>query len=782
MLALIVLAPGRATAQGDPAPVASPADSVAPPASDLGAFFAAFLAQRPDSARVARVTGLVLERDAGRFFLEEGDLWLATPVAGRVCAAVFHGRGTFSLAPPTSGERDQLRRAYGVDSLRRAFDTLVLVAADSTPAELSRGRPFRRGADSKEAARALSECLRFASDRRSGTVEPSLAKPFLEGRADGSLFTMIDCTDGERLFFEIDPRRGEEVALRREPARRYVGLMRVWRRDDVCMFPRAGARDSVPAGDTRPDLAVIRHRLECHIAGDMGFRAIAEVECESRDAAPQRWAALRLYDRLSVDSVAWSGGTGLRFFRPRESDRLWVRCDPPLAPGERRTLRIAYRGPLIERVGDWMLLGTSTEWYPEPDGRHRAPFELTFHGPAQYHLVSVGERVSSDTLGGVITSRWRSRGAIRSASFVLGLFDEEAYGVPDAPPVTALMFRGNPQPIRLSFGDVQVVSGARMDRAVASDVARAVAFFTRKLGPPPVSRITVAEIPDTKGEAFPGLVQLAWNPFWGRHVAAAEDAVFRAHEVAHQWWGHGVDYRTYHDHWLSEGFADFAGLWYLEEELGNRRSLQAVLQSWREQIFEDTAFRPKDSPPPGPISLGYRSARVEVPGDHALIVYKKGAWVLHMLRNMLLDLETGSDDRFDGLMRDFYARHEGAAATTADFRRIAERYAGQDLGWFFDQWVHGTELPTYRVAHRTRRTPEGRYQVTCRVEQRGVPEGFRMPVPIRIDLAGGRSARMRVTIQGARSEFDLPPLDEAPRAVTFNDLESVLCRVQPVKW
>ena len=137
---------------------------------------------------------------------------------------------------------------------------------------------------------------------------------------------------------------------------------------------------------------------------------------------------------------------------------------------------VRYHGRLIERVGDWMLMRSSTAWYPEPDGRHRAPFELTFHVPAQYHLASVGDRVSSETADRITTTRWLAAQPIRNASFVLGLFDEEPFGDPGAPPVTALMFRGKPDPIQLSFGDVQVVSGARMNREVAADAARAVGF------------------------------------------------------------------------------------------------------------------------------------------------------------------------------------------------------------------------------------------------------------------------------------------------------------------
>ncbi len=781
VLVAALAAPPAAAAQGGVTSAAM-GDTVAAPATDFDRFLTEFLAQRPDDGRVAAVRGVTLERDAGRFVLEEGELRLATPVGGRVCAAVFTGRGTFSLTPPLAGERDQMRRVYGVETMERRFRALVLIAADSTFVELGRRLAFAPGGPSKAAAGVLAECLRYVSDAKAGELKASLALPFLEGRADGYLFSLVDSESADRLFFEIDPRRTEEVVLWREPKDRHIGTWRVWRRDDVCMFPRGGLPDPAPEGDVRPRLAVRGWRVESRIAGNMDYAAVAEIELESRAGVPQHWAHLALYERLAVDSAAWVGGRAAPHFRGRESGQLWLRCDPPLAPGETRTLRVTYHGRLIERVGDWMLLGSSTGWYPEPDGAQRAPFELVFHHPSQYHLVSVGERVSSETRDRVTVSRWRSDRPIHNASFVLGLFDEQPFGLPDGPPVTALMFRGRPEPVEIRIGDLKIVSGARMDRAVAADAGRAAAFFADRLGPPPLTPIVVAEVPDTRGEAYPGLIQITWTAFGGRRMAAAEDAVFRAHEIAHQWWGYGVDHRTYRDHWLSEGFADFCGLWYLQAGLRDERGYLSVLHQWRERIFDDLILRPSGVPPPGPVGLGYRSASVETPGDHRLVVYKKGAWVLHMLRNLLLDLETGSDERFTALMRDFYARHESGLATTADFRRVAERYAGEDLGWFFDQWVHGTGLPVYRVAFRTGRTPEGKVRVTCRVEQTGVPADFRMPVPIRIELPDGRTGWVRVTVAGARTEVDLPPLDAEPTALRFNDLQSVLCRVEEVPW
>src|SRR3989442_693763 len=80
------------------------------------------------------------------------------------------------------------------------------------------------------------------------------------------------------------------------------------------------------------------------------------------------------------------------------------------------------------------------------------------------------------------------------------------------------------------------------------------------------------------------LVDLSWVTFQ-QTDQQGEDEVFRSHEVAHQWWGIGVDFATYHDQWMSEGFADFSGLWYLQAARKDNEKYFGVLRRWRANIF-----------------------------------------------------------------------------------------------------------------------------------------------------------------------------------------------------
>lgn len=113
---------------------------------------------------------------------------------------------------------------------------------------------------------------------------------------------------------------------------------------------------------------------------------------------------------------------------------------------------------------------------------------------------------------------------------------------------------------------------------------------------------------------------------------------------------------------------------------------------------------------------------------------------------------------------------------------MAEQHAGADLGWFFDQWIYGTEIPTYRVAYRFEPAEGGQYRVKLKVQQENVADDFQMYVPVTLDLNNGQVARVRVKVRGATSNIELPLMPSKPKALRFNDLDGVLAEVKMVDW
>jgi aminopeptidase N len=313
-----------------------------------------------------------------------------------------------------------------------------------------------------------------------------------------------------------------------------------------------------------------------------------------------------------------------------------------------------------------------------------------------------------------------------------------------------------------------------MKERVGADVARSLRFFQHVYGSVPAKSFFATEIPYGHGEAFPGLVHLSWWTFQQTDESGM-DEVFRAHEVAHQWWGIGVDFASYHDQWLSEGMSTFSGLWYLQTVRKDNDKYFGLLRRWRYNILEH-----KDNP--GPIWLGYRTTSSKDTTGYNVAVYQKGAWVVHMLRVMMLDLKMMNEDRFTEMMRDFYRTYQGKRASTEDFRRIAEQHVKTDLGWFFDQWIYGTGIPSYRVAYRSEPAEGGQYRVKLQVQQQNVGEEFQAYVPVTLDLGENRVARVRVKVRGPSSEIELPLMPAKPKNLVFNDLDGVLAEVKMVDW
>ena len=260
-----------------------------------------------------------------------------------------------------------------------------------------------------------------------------------------------------------------------------------------------------------------------------------------------------------------------------------------------------------------------------------------------------------------------------------------------------------------------------------------------------------------------------------------EDEIFRAHEVAHQWWGITVGYKTYHDQWLSEAFAEYAGLWYMQWIKKDNKRFFQILDEWKNDILSNRKYILGSGAEAGPIWLGYRTSSSKTEGDYLLIVYKKGAYVLHMLRNMLVDLKTMNEDRFTNMLHDFFDTYKGKDASTNDFKRIVERHCGENMDWFFDQWIYGTDIPTYKFSYYISETPDGKYLIDFRIVQEDVPDDFKMYVPLTIKFKGDQFARLRITIDEPVKEFSLPsPLK--PEKIIFNDFNSVLAKVKYVKY
>lgn len=758
---LLPLALGAAPGPKVRPPLAAPADQYLARYTQLRTLAA-------DRDQIARVENLTLDRDVGHFHLEQGTLTLLTPIGGETVAAVFHGRGTFSFSPPSRIEKERLIRFEKRDSLADEFSDLMLLFTDSTLAELRAHLAFAPGPATMAAPATIKSALGYLGDDGTKSFDPDLMGDFLNGTRSGQFVAYVNREQHGSLLFVINPGESEAVRLWG------MKLHGFYNRDAeiITQFPVRGfTADPEDQAERLNRVEVTEYRVESWLpqsgGGGLQFSAAAHLRLASRHW-PGPWVPFFLFDELVLDSARVDGGALLATFKPKDDNLAWVRLPQALEEGEGPGITLYYHGDLVRRFGDFYYLRSSVTWYPlSLEFRALATFDLTFHTPDWLQLASIGERTDSSDARHMTTTHWVMRQPIRNASFNLGRFRAYRAEDPDVSSVTVLVSEDAHRSI-YGLGAHQ----GKMKEKVGNDVTSALHFFNQVYGRSQISDFTATETPLPEGEAFPGLIDLSWATFQQTDNQGG-DQIFRAHEVAHQWWGIGVDYATYHDRWLSEGFSDFSGLWYLQTVHNDDAHYYEMLDRWRSDIM----FHRNDR---SPISLGHRTRSSKDENGYQIMVYRKGAWVLHMLRTLMLDLDTMSEDRFTGMMKEFFAGHLGRRASTRDFQASVERAWGGPMDWFFDEWVDGSRVPTYKVATRTDQA-DGQYRVQLRVVQEDVPESFVMYVPVSVEV-GDKVARFRVKVTGRQTTIELPPFEAEPRNIKFNDLDGVLADVKSVTW
>jgi aminopeptidase N len=235
-----------------------------------------------------------------------------------------------------------------------------------------------------------------------------------------------------------------------------------------------------------------------------------------------------------------------------------------------------------------------------------------------------------------------------------------------------------------------------------------------------------------------------------------------AHETAHQWFGDAVTPLTWNHLWLSEGFATYFGMQYFEESDGVERFRELVHASGEGYLDSDVTGIPVvDS--------------LRVPEDDLFSLlnsnsYNKGGQVLHMLRGLL------GDESFFRAVREYYQSHVNGTAQTRDLQAVFERVSGQELGWFFDQWIYRPGYPIFRVTQEWIAESGETRVVLEQVQSQDWPT-FRIPnLEIEIETPAG-PVRQRVDVQQRRVEVRVRT-SAAPAGVRVDPDGWILERVQ----
>ena len=396
---------------------------------------------------------------------------------------------------------------------------------------------------------------KYMGSSKAKDFDPDIMKTLLDNRYNRMFYACIvpDMQEQECFFYKIDPFDKEQIGLYSTDLQGNGND-----RELICSFP-------ILSTSVVRDSSYYVNSYE--IDGTFGegltqFSSKAKLQISST-LPDQRWIYFLIYPDLAVDSIFWGDGTRAEFFQGPKSALVWVKCDPQLINNQADYLSFYYKGELFDRQTYWFILKSSLLWIPLPIEKQYSLYDISFHYPKEYTLVSVGDKVSDTTINKITTTHWVTRNPICNASFNAGYF--KSYKIEDSriPSVTTLISEMGHREIEEALIAIGELSGKDMEKQVAADVANSMALYINIYGDLPLNNFYASEVTSLGGEAFPGLIHL-WFFNFQKTDDLGQARMMRAHEVAHQWWGIGVDYNDYHDKWLSEGLAEYSSLLYLQ--------------------------------------------------------------------------------------------------------------------------------------------------------------------------------------------------------------------------
>jgi hypothetical protein len=765
------------------------------------------------------VNNLELKKDAATFHLNSGTVCFVAPVQGKVTGAVFVGEGSMVLDPPIPIEHSSLKLLAKSDEFVEKFEHLVLRFTDSTYDDIKKSGTSAPGScdpgllrDSQNTMRHNRE-LKYNLDARIlqdvlMTDPGELFVAFVHGKKyNGKEIYVID-PHGAPLVMPVAPEEVEFVTYDENK-------LGVW----AAFHFSKEYKDGSATGNQQNSVIQITHQqLETTIEKSAHLNGKATTTFVSM-VDGLRVVPFDLFPALRVRSVADDNQQSLSFIQEDKNDDadFSVILPKPLSLGAKYTIVTQYDGKdAVRNEGGGNYYPVAREdWYPNSAsgglGNYTA-YDMTFRIPKGMKMAATGVQVSDKNEGGQNVTVWKSAVPQTVAGFNFGRFKMEeakltnpdylvrAYANEEPPDeVKALLSAVNgdlpSQTHRPEVAALGNMSTTPLLKKALAEAQVAMQLYSGYFGPAPYQQLAVTQQTACNyGQSWPGLVYLPICYLYDTTIRNQLGLEFHnygywkvvaPHEVAHQWWGHEVGFNSYRDQWMSEGFADTSASIYIQLIEKNHNKFLEFWNDERTLLLERNkeGFRAIDA---GPVTMGYRMSNDRTGFDVTRrLIYPKGAYILHMLRMMMWNSQTG-DKNFKDLMHDFTKTYSGHAATTEDFKSMVEKHmtpemqraGGDKMDWFFDEYVYGTALPSYKLDSAFEKGADGDVVFNFKVTQAEVNDKFRMLIPIYIELADGRIVNLgRVQLSGNSSldgKVPLKGIKDQPRRAMLNYNDDVL--------
>ena len=432
-----------------------------------------------------------------------------------------------------------------------------------------------------------------------------------------------------------------------------------------------------------------------------------------------------LHNSLTVKSVTDGKGAPLTPTRNQQDFQLRIAFPDTLQKGSDQEVVVTYEGRLsgqeespvygvkfVAIKPEYAFLLYPARWFPVNEytaDRYTSEFTITV--PEDYKIIGGGMEASATAPTGKKATTFTFAKPSLGGSIAVVQGDPKTIS---SQGVTALTyFRGESAKAAESWGE---------------ETGKVLSFLAGNFGLAPNASIGLVETEDgaPNGYAAPGVLFL--NP---KAIGTQANPRLLVNQLSRQWWGLQISPLSRNHLWITNGMARYAELLWVEQSQGPGALEGEVRDTYVEAMTVD-------NPPL------IQSARFEdYSPEYWATTAGKGAAVYHMLRSVL------GEDKFKEFLKIVPDKFAGRSIATENIKDVASQLAGQDLGYFFIQWIESSGAPEFKLEYTVYRTKKG-FRVMGKITQD--LDTFRMPVTLKIETEGNPEEKV-VDVSGTSSEF-----------------------------
>jgi aminopeptidase N len=436
-------------------------------------------------------------------------------------------------------------------------------------------------------------------------------------------------------------------------------------------------------------------------------------------------AAFELNNALSVSRVVDEAGNQIPASRSQQDFTVRLSFPDTLKKNQPVTLTFTYDGRLAGNEespvygikfaainNDYAYLMAPARWFPTTDyATDRYTAELKITVPSGYKVLASGIETTEQKGGDKVTHHFKFTQASFPGS--IAIVNSEPVRVSSQGVTSLIYFRGENKAMAQPYGE---------------EIGKVLTFLTSVYGLAPQSNLAVVETEGGTPNAYsaPGLLFIS-----SKSIGTAVNSRLLANQIGRQWWGMLVSPATRNHLWIPNGMARYSELLWVEQSNGPGALESEIRDTYIEALTVE-------NPPL------IQAARLEdFSPEYWASTAGKGASVIHMLRGVI-----GEDKLKQGL-KAITEQYAWKSIDTEQFKNVMQKVAGQDLSWFFLQWIESSGAPEFKLEYTVYRTAKG-FRVMGKVSQD--LDTFRMPVDLKIETEGNPEEK-RIEVVGTSSEF-----------------------------